>query len=124
MRIFKTRTFSRWVKRAGLANHELIQAVLEIQAGLIDARLGRNVIKKRIKRSGRGMHGGYRTILATNYHDRCYFMFGFAKNERDNIEDAELRMLQQLSTTLLAMDVPHIEQAVLNGALEEIFDGQ
>ena len=124
MRIFKTRTFSRWVKRAGLANYEIIQAVLEIQDGLIDARLGRNVIKKRIKRSGRGKRGGYRTILATNYHDRCYFLSGFAKNECGNIDDAELRMLQQLAAVLLALDVPHIEEALLNGTLEEIFDGE
>ena len=123
MRIYKTRTFSRWLKRTGLSDRELIRAVTEIGNGLIDAHLGGNVIKKRIRLSGQGKRSGYRTILAIHYHDRCYFMFGFAKNERDNIKDDELRMLKMLAAVLLDMDDTHIERAVSHGELEEIFDG-
>ena len=94
-----------------------------MQQGLIDARLGGGVVKKRVARAGQGKRGGYRTILATNLVDRWYFMFGFAKNERDNIEDDELRMLKRLAAVLLDMDDTHIERAVSYGELEEIFDG-
>ena len=50
-------------------------------------------------------------------------MFGFAKNERDNIKDDELRMLKMLAAVLLDMDDTHIERAVSHGELKEIFDG-
>jgi len=44
--------------------------VVEIQKGLIDARLGGGLIKKRVARSGHGKRGGYRVILASNLGDR------------------------------------------------------
>jgi hypothetical protein len=71
--------FNRWAKREGLADRELYQAVREMRDGLIDARLGGSVIKKRVRRPGQGKRGSYRTILATNFRDRWFFMFGFAK---------------------------------------------
>ena len=40
MSIFKTRSFARWVKREGLTDRDLCDAVVEMQKGLIDARLG------------------------------------------------------------------------------------
>jgi len=68
--IYKTRSFARWVKREGLADRDLCDAVVEMQKGLIDARLGGGLIKKRVARSGHGKRGGYRVILASNLGDR------------------------------------------------------
>ena len=67
----------------------LCQAVYEMSRGLIDADLGAGVVKKRIATPGRSKSGGMRTLVATNKGDRWFFMFGFAKNERANISDAE-----------------------------------
>ena len=92
--------------------------------GLVDARLGGGVVKKRIARAGEGKRGGYRTILATNLRDRWFFMFGFAKNERDNIDDDELKMLRQLAAVLLRMDDSTIVKARNRNELVEIDCGE
>ena len=63
------------------------QAVREMSEGLYEANLGGNLLKKRIARPGEGKRGGFRTIVATNLRNRWFFVYGFAKNERDNIED-------------------------------------
>ena len=120
MRVFKTRVFNRWARREGLIDRELCGAVAEMQQGLIDARLGGGVVKKRIARSGQGRRGGYRTLLATNLRDRWFFMFGFAKNERDNIDDDELRMLRQLAAVYLGLHDAAMSEAGKRGELVEI----
>ena len=96
----------------------------EIKHGLVDAYLGGNIVKKRIRLPGQGKRKGFRAILATNYRDRSYFMYGFAKNERTNIDPVELRMLKQLATALLAMDELQIQRALSHGTLEELIDDQ
>ena len=124
MRVFKTRVFSRWARREGLADPSLCEAVSEMLQGLVDARLGGGVVKKRIARAGEGKRGGYRTILATNLRDRWFFMFGFAKSERDNIREDELKMLRQLAAALVRMDDPAIAEARNRSELVEINCGE
>jgi hypothetical protein len=123
MSIFKTRSFARWVKREGLTDRDLGNAVVEMQKGLIDARLGGGLIKKRVARSGHGKRGGYRVILASNLGDRWVFMFGFAKNERDNVDDDELRMMKRLASAFLAMDDRMVKEALTSGEIVEIHHG-
>ena len=53
--------------------------------GLIDARLSRQVVKKRVPLPGRGKRGGARTLVAFRQDDNAFFIFGFAKNERTNV---------------------------------------
>ncbi len=124
MRVFKTRVFNRWANREGLADRSLCEAVSEMVRGLIDARLGGGVVKKRVARAGEGKRGSYRTILATNLRDRWFFMFGFAKNDRDNIGDDELKALRQLAAALLGMDDATIAEARKRGELVEIDCGK
>jgi hypothetical protein len=88
--------------------------------GLIDADLGRHVVKKRIALRGRGKSGGARTIVATNMDDRWCFMFGFAKNERSTIRPAELRAVQALAADLLTLDASAIARACKAGEIVEI----
>lgn len=124
MRVFKTRVFSRWARREGLADEDLCKAVAEMQKGLVDAQLGGGVYKKRVARAGEGKRGGYRVILATNLRERWFFMYGFAKNERDNVDEEELKMLKQLAAALLGMKDPDIEEARKRGELVEIDCGK
>ena len=56
-RIFMIRTFARWMRKAGLADQTLCQAVSEMSQRLIDADFG-NVLKKRVPLPGRGKRGG------------------------------------------------------------------
>lgn len=123
-RIFRTRTFSRWMNKAGLADVDLCQSVTEMEAGLIDADLGGQVVKKRVALPGRGKRGGARTIVATNRGDRWYFIFGFGKNERANIDRHELRALQELASDLLGQDDKAIIVALKADELVEICHDQ
>ncbi len=72
--------------------------------GLIDAELGGHVVKKRVALSGQGKRGGARTIVATKMTDRWFFLFGFSKNERANIDKKELKILQEVAKELLSFN--------------------
>lgn len=108
------------MSKTGLADPDLRQSVTEMEAGLIDADLGGQVVKKRIALPGRGKRGGARTIVATNRGDRWYFIFGFGKNERANMDTHELRALQKLASDLLGQDDAAIAAALKVDELVEI----
>ena len=65
-RIFKTRLFARQMQKIGLSDELLLNAVAEMQHGLIDADLGGGVVKKRVELPNRGKSGSTRTLIATN----------------------------------------------------------
>ena len=47
-RIFRTRTFSRWMRKSGVSDSDLTRAVEEMMQGLVDADLGGHLFKKRV----------------------------------------------------------------------------
>ena len=97
MRIFKTKTFARFARAAGIGDAALRKAVEGAERGLVDAELGGGVIKQRIAREGGGKSGGFRTIVLFRSGERAIFVHGFAKNERDNIDEDELRAFKMLA---------------------------
>ena len=118
-RLFKTKTFDRWCS-AELTTHALCNAVIEMKQGLIDANLGGQIFKKRIAIPGRGKRSGARTLIATQLKDRWFFVFGFNKNERDNISASELKYLHRLAHDLLLLTDNQLEMAINAGELREI----
>jgi hypothetical protein len=120
IRVFKTRHFSRWMRKTELTDHALCAAVAEMAQGLIDADLGGGVVKKRIGLAGRGKRGGARTLVATNKGNRWFFVYGFEKNDRANIADDELEALQDVAAQLLARTGRQLDEAVEDGSLQEI----
>jgi hypothetical protein len=119
-RIFRTRSFSRWMSKAGLTDYALRQAVSEMAQGLVDADLGGCVVKKRVALSGQGKRGGARTIVATRMADRWFFIYGFRKNERSTIDKDELRVLQEVARDLLGFDERQLEIALDAGEIVEV----
>ena len=120
-RLFKTRHFARWMRKTDLSDELLYAAVCEMESGLIDADLGGGVVKKRIAYQGRGKRGSSRILIATNKNDRWFFVFGFDKNERDNINSTELKALQTLASDLLDFSETELESEIKNNTLEEIY---
>jgi hypothetical protein len=92
-----------------------------MERGLIDADLGGHVVKKRVPLAGRGKRSGARTLVATQFDDRWFFMYGFEKNERPNIADDELKVLREVAKELLALKDMEIAIAVSKGELVEIY---
>lgn len=118
--VFKTRYFSRWMRKTELSDAALCAAVVEMAQGLIDADLGGGVVKKRVGLSGRGKRGGARTLVATNKGNRWFFVYGFEKNERANISDDELEALKELAEQLLARTGKQLAEALNDETLSEI----
>lgn len=120
MQAFKTKTFAKWASGEGLGGDALASAVAEMERGLIDARLGGQVVKKRVALPGRGKRGSTRTLVAFKQGDKAFFVYGFAKSERANVSDKELRALKLLAKELLNYAAPALAKAMQAGELIEI----
>lgn len=86
----------------------------------MDADLGGNVYKKRVALPGRGKSGSARTLIATQWENRWIFLFGFEKNDRENITPAELAYLQNIAQDLLQCPEESILSGIERRELEEI----
>jgi hypothetical protein len=122
VRIFKTKTLARFTRQHGIDDNSLVDAVERAVRGLIDADLGGQIIKQRVARPGQGKRGGFRMIIGIR-SDRAVFLFAFAKNERDNIEQAELMTLREIVASFLNADDKTIAQALKDGTLIEVQSG-
>ena len=120
MQAFKTKAFAKWASGEGLDDEALASAVAEMERGLVDARLGGQVVKKRVALPGRGKRGSTRTLVAFKQGDKAFFVYGFAKSERANVSDKELRALKLLAKELLDYTAPALAKAMQAGELIEI----
>ena len=120
MRIFKTKLFARFARRERISDGALCEAVSRVEKGLVDADLGGGVIKQRIARQGQGRSGGYRVLLAFRDNERTIFVYGFAKSDRDNIDDQELAVVREVSASWLAADAKMLGLALAQGLLIEV----
>lgn len=123
LRVFKTKWMARFARSEKLDDTRLIDAVVDAERGRIDADLGGGLIKQRVARAGGGKSGGYRMVVAYRREDRAVFLYGFAKNERDNIAPDELKSLREIAAGFLDADEAGLAQAIRNGTLLEVAHG-
>ena len=120
MRVFKNKWFVRFAAREGIDDQRLCEAVQAAERGTIDADLGGGVIKQRVARPGEGKSGGYRTIIFYRKTDSAFFIYGFSKNERDNIAPQELKSFKRLAGSMLDMTKEEIEKQIKAGFLKRV----
>jgi hypothetical protein len=120
VQIFKTKGVAKFTRIERIADTSLIEAIERAERGIIDADLGAGLIKQRVARQGQGRSGGYRMIVAYRAQDRAVFLYGFAKNERENIHRDELLTFREIAADLLAADPAKIRKAIEEGVLQEI----
>ena len=120
MRVYKIKGFARFQRRERITDKSLAEAVLGADRGLIDADLGGGLIKQRVARPGQGKSGGFRTLIAYRRGERAVLLFGFAKNERANIDDDELDEWRQVGRTYLELDDKGVEAAIAANELTEL----
>jgi hypothetical protein len=120
MRIFKTRWFARFVRHERIADTSLIEAIARAERGLIDADLGGGLIKLRVARQGQGRSGGYRMMIAYRAKDRAVFFYGFAKSDRENLNQNELLTARKVAADFLAMDADGLAKAIEEDEIEEV----
>jgi len=122
MRIFKTAYFHRLAEYEGLSDQEIVDIVEEMERGLHNGDLGGNVFKKRIAIGGRGKRGGLRSIVAYKKGDKAIFIYGYAKNVRDNISSKEKEAFKKLSKSYFYMDDVSLKRLLKKGELIEVKD--
>ena len=120
MRIFKNRWFSKFARKEGISDKRLIKVVQDLEAGIIDADLGGGVIKMRMARSKQGKSGGYRTIILYRKENRAFFVYGFAKNELENIDRSDVLGFKKLAKIILSLPTSDVEVLLEKGEIEEV----
>lgn len=120
MRIFKSRWFQRVARKEGIGDAALHEAVARAEKGQIDAELGGEVIKQRIARPGRGKSKGYRTILFFRRGVRAFFVYGFAKSQRANINNDEQEQFKEAAKHVLALTEKQLTEVLKRGDFVEV----
>jgi hypothetical protein len=121
LRVFATKWFTRFARSEMIGDGRLCEAIRRAEQGSIDALLGGGLIKQRISRSGGGRSGGFRTVIAYHAAQRSVFLYGFAKNERGNIDARQLADLKKLAKRFLSMSAAEIEMTLNESELKEVF---
>jgi hypothetical protein len=122
LRIFKTKMFARFARRERISDASLCEAVRRAELGLLDAQLGGGVIKQRVARPGQGRSGGYRVLIAYRPLTLSVFLYGFAKSERDNVDDDELATLRDIANGWFQADVNTLTRAIADGLIQEVMN--
>jgi hypothetical protein len=120
VRVFKNTWFTRFANKEGITDAELRETVNRLEAGQADADLGGGVYKMRVARPGEGKAGGYRAIVFFKSEERMFYQFAYAKSDRDNIDQKELRFYKKMAKTKLVMPEKDIADAISAGELIEI----
>ena len=125
LRVFKTKWFARFARRERISDRSLAEAVRRTERGLVDADLGGGVIKQRLARPGQGRSGGYRVLIAYRRDVKAVFLYGFAKSERDNVDDDEFLTARDIAKGWLEADANGIARAIAEGLIQEVdYDGK
>ena len=97
--------------------------VTQLEKGQTDADLGGGVHKVRLARSGEGKSGGYRVIVYFKNKFRTFFVYGFTKADRDNIDERELNAFKIDARDQFALTDEQIKERLKHGTLLEIPGG-
>ncbi|MFY3890338.1 type II toxin-antitoxin system RelE/ParE family toxin [Achromobacter xylosoxidans] len=122
MRVFKNAWFERFARKQGIADQALLEAIEQAGLGLIDADLGGGVIKQRVARPGQGKSSGFRTIILYRTAERAFFVYGFAKSDRDNIDDNEKAEFRKAAVHVLGLSEKHLAELIQKGLFSEVHD--
>jgi hypothetical protein len=113
-RAFKSAWFSKAAKKAGISDSDLFQAIEQVAHGQCDD-LGGGVYKKRLHKNE------HRAIILAKVNDFWLFEYLFAKKDRSNITDNELKQFRSLAKSYTVATKVQFEQLLSTGSLIEIF---
>jgi hypothetical protein len=120
VRIFKNKWFVKFARKQGISDAKLWEVVADIEAGRIDVDYGGGVIKQRIRRPNEGKSGGYRLIILYRQGNKVFFVYGFAKSERENIDEDEERGFKDLAKVTFSLAEEDLAKLVAKGVYQEI----
>ena len=120
MRIFKNGWFIRFARAQKISDDALREAVMRAESGQVDADLGGGVVKQRLARPGKGKSKGYRTIILLLRGRRAFFVYGFAKSDRDNIRGDEEEQFKKMARRVLRLSETRLNALISKGHFEEV----
>ncbi|MFK4872174.1 type II toxin-antitoxin system RelE/ParE family toxin [Novosphingobium sp. ZW T3_23] len=101
-RAFKSAGFSKSARKAGITDKALCKAIAQVMAGQADD-LGGGVFKKRLH------DNDYRSIVLAKGRDYWVYEYLFAKKDRANIDEAELKGFRQLAKAYAGLTALQVE---------------
>lgn len=116
-RAFKTGWFAKAAKKAKVLDTMLCKVIAQVIAGQADD-LGGGVFKKRLSA------GLYRSIILARGGDYWVYQYLFAKQDRANIDDDELKAFRLLAKDYATMSQAQVEAQVADGHWIEICQGE
>jgi len=120
VRVFKNTWFTRFADKEGISDKELRDIADQLEAGQADANLGGDVYKVRISRPGEGKSGGYRVIVFFKSEDKTFYVYGFAKSDKGNIDRKELRAFKKDAIYDFSLTDEQIRDRIKKGTLIEV----
>lgn len=82
---------------------QLLKSLLNLSNNLGTVSLGRGLYKVRTPKIGRGKSSGFRTLVVFKKGKIAIFVYGFSKNEKNNLHKDELGYFKKLANDLLAI---------------------
>jgi hypothetical protein len=120
LKIYKNSWFDRFARKNNIEDKDLIIAVERAEKGLIYADLGGGLIKQRIARKGQSSAKGYRAIIIFKKEDKCFFVFGYSKSERDNISTGEEIEFKKVAKIMSGISEDKIRELLKDSSLIEV----
>ncbi len=71
-------------------------------------------------RPGQGRSAGYRVLIAYRQGVKAVFLYGFAKSERDNVNDDELETARNIARGWLEADARQLAHVIADGLIQEV----
>ena len=115
-----TKWFKKWARKSKVNDESLLDTISNLEDGLSTVDLGSNLFKVRVKREHGGKSSGFRTIILYKKDEKAIFLYGFGKNEKDNINKTELLYFKKLGNDFLNLNQEEIEQLIDKKSLFEI----
>lgn len=113
VRTFKTAWFAKAARKALIKDDELCEAIQEVMKGQADD-LGGGVFKKRLDKNR------HRSIILAKGRRHWVYTYLFAKKDRANIDDPELKAFRQLAELYDRKTDDEIERELTAKELVEI----
>jgi hypothetical protein len=120
VRVFKNAWFERFARKQRIPDKALLEAIERADKGQIDANLGGGVLKQRVARQGQGKSGGFRTIILYRTEERAFFVYGFAKSDRENIDKDEEAQFKKAASHVLDLTEKQLSKLIRMGQFSEV----
>lgn len=124
IKIYVNRSFEKWRHANRITNLQLIKLTKEMEQGLFDANLGGGLYKKRIARQDAGKRDSFRSLVIFKNNEKIIFVYGFSKNEKENITQKEKAVFRALAKYYLSASMEQFKSLIKNKVLFEVNENE